>query len=132
MEIELTGQQQARLDALASVNGYRDSDRAAAAMLDRSVCDVRNEGLTFKEADTVIEALREALEREHGMGATEDMGDPDRRWAVGTSGLAAGAWMWAGSGVGTWLLTGFAALLCAGQVADWCSVWRDRLTPTRR
>lgn len=126
VDTELTGRQQAQLDALADVTGHRDSDHAAAAVLGRSVRDVRNDGLTDGEADTVIGALREALEREHGMGATE-LSDPENRWALGSSGLAAGAWMWAGSGIGTWLLTGFAALLCAGKAADVYVVWRDRL-----
>jgi hypothetical protein len=112
--------QRDELDELAAACGYDDAGHAAGEVLGRDVDD----DLTAGEADEVIEALREALE-ETGM---DDPGNPDRAWALGTSGVAGAGWMVAPGSAPFWVLAGFAGLLWAMLFYNWAE---DRVMQAR-
>lgn len=61
--IEMTERQESYLDTLAHGARYASVEHAVAAVVGRSLSDVRKRGISIGEASETIDALREQLGR---------------------------------------------------------------------
>lgn len=113
----MAGDRWALLCELARARGYASGPAAV-----RELADLRVAGpddLSEADIEDVIDALADD-------GDGEQTNDPDRRWALGASGLAGAGWVATGGGVLAWLVTGLAGLFWVPVMLDWAEKASDR------
>lgn len=111
------------LCGLADDNGYPSGQAAATELLGRPV--LASADLSGEEIEDVIAELDE--QRERSSQVDGKVGNPDLKWAVGSSVASGGGFMLAGAGsAAVWALLVFTGLMWLMVVLDWGEGMWDR------